>query len=74
MFGLRWQAMVQGLAFTSHQVGSFLGAYGAGLLFDAAGNYDLVWRIGVGIGLLAGTVQLLATLPRWPTAPLRAAA
>ncbi len=74
MFGLRWQAMVQGLAFTSHQVGSFLGAYGAGVLFDANGNYDLVWRIGVGIGLLAGTVQLLATLPRWPTAPLRAAA
>ncbi len=74
MFGLRWQAMVQGLAFTSHQLGSFLGAYGAGLLFDAAGNYDLVWKLGVGIGLLAGTVQLLATLPRWPTAPLRATA
>ena len=73
MFGLRWQAMVQGLAVTSHQLGSFLGAYGAGLLFDAAGNYDLTWKLGVGIGILAGSVQLLAAVPRWPTAPLRRA-
>src|SRR3712207_7906332 len=41
MFGLRWQAMILGFAFTSHQVGSFLGAYGGGLLFDATGSYDL---------------------------------
>ena len=31
MFGLQWQAMIQGLAFMSHQLGSFLGAYGGGL-------------------------------------------
>jgi predicted MFS family arabinose efflux permease len=62
MFGLRWQAMVQGLAFMSHQLGSFLGAYGGGVLYDALGSYDLAWRIGVGLGLLAGAVQIISAL------------
>ncbi|MCO6418639.1 MFS transporter [Siccirubricoccus sp. KC 17139] len=63
LFGLRWQPMLSGIAFTSHQIGSFLGAYGGGLLFDALGSYDLAWKLGVGMGLVAGTVQLLAALP-----------
>jgi predicted MFS family arabinose efflux permease len=66
MFGLRWQAMIMGFAFTSHQVGSFLGAYGGGLLFDATGSYELAWKLGVGMGLFAGTIQVLAAVPRWP--------
>ncbi len=37
MFGLHWQAMIQGLAFMSHQLGSFLGAYGGGLIYDSLG-------------------------------------
>jgi predicted MFS family arabinose efflux permease len=74
MFGLRWQAMVQGLAFTSHQIGSFLGAFGGGLILDRLGSYDLAWQLGVGMGLVAGTVQVLAALPRWPGAPRPAAA
>jgi len=41
MFGLRWQAMIQGIAFMSHQLGSFVGTFGGGLLFDAYGSYDL---------------------------------
>ncbi|SDB56724.1 MFS transporter [Belnapia rosea] len=69
MFGLRWQAMVQGLAFTSHQVGSFLGAFGGGLIFDRLGSYDLAWQLGVGMGVVAGTIQMLAALPRRPGAP-----
>ncbi len=69
MFGLRWQALVQGLAFTSHQVGSFLGAFGGGLIFDRLGSYDLAWKLGVGMGLVAGTIQILAALPRRPAAP-----
>ena len=47
MFGLRWQAMIQGLAFMSHQIGSFVGAFGGGVLFDALGSYDLAWRLAV---------------------------
>ncbi|WP_043340674.1 MFS transporter [Belnapia moabensis] len=74
MFGLRWQAMVQGLAFTSHQVGSFLGAFGGGLIFDQLGSYDLAWKLGVGMGLVAGTIQMLAALPRRPGAARPAAA
>jgi|SRR5580700_6006966 predicted MFS family arabinose efflux permease len=66
MFGLRWQAMIQGLAFMSHQLGSFLGAFGGGLLFDALGSYDLAWRIGVGMGLTAGVVQVSFALLRPP--------
>jgi MFS family permease len=58
MFGLRWQAMLQGIAFMSHQLGSFLGAFGAGLLFDTLGSYDLAWRLGVGMGLTAGFLQI----------------
>src|SRR6201991_3616321 len=48
MFGLRWQAMIQGVAFMSHQLGSFLGAYGGGLIYDALGSYDLAWALGGG--------------------------
>lgn len=62
MFGLRWQAMVQGVAFFSHQMGSFLGAFGGGLLYTALGNYELAWRLGVGIGLVAGLVQIMVAV------------
>ena len=64
MFGLRWQAMVQGLAFFSHQIGSFAGALGGGLVFDWNGSYDWAWRIGVGLGLVAGLAQLAFALWR----------
>jgi len=68
LFGLKWQAMIQGLAFMSHQIGSFVGAYGGGLIFDALGSYDLAWRIGVAVGLSAGIIQVAFALIR-PTAP-----
>jgi len=68
MFGLRWQAMIQGLAFMSHQFGSFLGAYGGGLIYDALGSYTLAWRTGVALGLAAGIVQVAFALIR-PSAP-----
>jgi predicted MFS family arabinose efflux permease len=69
MFGLRWQAMIQGVAFMSHQLGSFLGAFGGGLLFDMLGSYDLAWRLGVGMGVVAGLVQVSFALLRPPRAP-----
>ncbi|KRR26882.1 MFS transporter [Bradyrhizobium lablabi] len=64
MFGLKWQAMIQGLAFMSHQVGSFLGAYGGGVLYDALGSYTMAWRIGVALGLAGGIVQVAFALIR----------
>lgn len=59
IFGLRFMATLYGITFFSHQLGSFLGAWGGGLLYDWGGNYDLAWKIGVVIGLIAGTMQLL---------------
>ncbi|MCK1300534.1 MFS transporter [Bradyrhizobium sp. 24] len=72
MFGLRWQAMIQGLAFMSHQIGSFLGAYGGGLLYDALGSYTMAWRIGVALGLAGGIIQVAFALirPSQPSAPV----
>jgi predicted MFS family arabinose efflux permease len=68
MFGLKWQAMIQGLAFMSHQLGSFLGAFGGGVLYDSLGSYALAWRIGVALGLAGGIIQVAFALVR-PTAP-----
>lgn len=66
MFGLRWLAMLQGVAFMSHQIGSFAGAFGGGWLYDTQGSYDIAWRIGVGMGLVAGMLQITFALARPP--------
>ena len=70
MFGLQWQAMIQGLAFMSHQLGSFLGAYGGGLLYDTLGSYTMAWRIGVALGLAGGIIQVAFALIRPSQPPL----
>jgi MFS family permease len=57
MFGTRYMATLLGIAFVMHQVGSSLGAWGGGLIFDATGAYDWAWRIGVLIGFGAGVVR-----------------
>ncbi len=72
MFGLGFVATLSGIAFFSHQVGSFVGAWGAGLIFDAMGSYDLAWQIGVVIGIAAGIAQMF--MDDRPTPRLRAAA
>src|SRR5579864_2662890 len=74
MFGLRWQAMIQGLAFMSHQFGSFLGAYGGGLIYDALGSYTMAWRIGVALGLAGGIVQVAFALIKPSRPPMLKAA
>jgi len=72
IFGLRYMATLSGVAFFSHQLGSFVGAWGGGLLFDATGSYDLAWKIGVGIGLAAGVGQMF--MDSRPTPRVAAAA
>ncbi len=59
IFGLRYLSTLTGIAFLSHQTGSFLGAWGGGYIFDMLGSYDLAWKVAVLIGLIAGTAQLL---------------
>ena len=61
--------IVFGVAFFSHQIGSFVGAFGGGLVYDALGSYTLAWQIGVTLGLAAGLAQIafaVATRPRPP--------
>ena len=58
MFGTQYMTMLFGFVFFSHQVGSFLGVYLGGLLFDQTGSYDVVWWMGVGLGLFAALVYL----------------
>jgi predicted MFS family arabinose efflux permease len=70
LFGLRFLSTLTGIAFLSHQAGSFLGAWGGGYLFDLMGSYDLAWKIGVFVGLVAGTAQLL--MNDRPTARMQA--
>ena len=67
-FGLRWQAMLGGVAFVSHQLGSFLGAFGGGLVYDKLGSYNAAWQAGVALGLAAGVVQVLFAWGRVPGA------
>jgi MFS family permease len=70
MFGLRHFSMLGGFVFLSHQVGSFLGVWLGGRLYDATGSYDVVWGIAVALGVFAALINLPvreAAIPR-PTA------
>jgi predicted MFS family arabinose efflux permease len=58
LFGLRYVATLTGVAFFSHQVGSFIGAWGGGLIYTSLGSYDWAWKIAVMIGLMAGLAQM----------------
>jgi MFS family permease len=58
MFGTRWMGMLYGVVFFSHQVGSFVGLVLAGWTYAATGTYDLVWWIGILLGLFAAIVHL----------------
>ena len=58
VFGVRYLAMLSGFTFLSHQIGSFLGAWLGGKLYDATGSYDIVWYLSIALGVIAGLVNL----------------
>ncbi|MGB3148626.1 MAG: MFS transporter [Paracoccaceae bacterium] len=58
LYGLRYMGTLYGIVFFSHQLGSFLGVWLGGRLFDAYGSYTVVWWIGVGIGAFSALVHL----------------
>ena len=58
IFGVRYLSMLGGFVFLSHQVGSFLGVWLGGRLYDMTGSYDVVWWIAIGLGLFAAVVNL----------------
>jgi predicted MFS family arabinose efflux permease len=57
MFGTRYLGMLGGIVFFSHQVGSFLGVYMGGVLYESTGSYDVVWWLGVALGIFAAVVH-----------------
>ena len=58
VFGVQYLSMLGGFVFLSHQVGSFMGVWLGGKLYDSTGSYDIVWWIAVGLGVLAALVNL----------------
>jgi predicted MFS family arabinose efflux permease len=61
MFGTRYMAMLYGIVFLGHQVGSFIGVWLGGWLYDHSGSYDGVWWMGAALGLMAAFVHWLMT-------------
>jgi predicted MFS family arabinose efflux permease len=58
MFGTRYMATLYGFVFVSHQLGSFLGVWLGGRLYDQYGSYDIVWWLSVALGVFAFIVHL----------------
>ena len=58
VFGPYYMSMLYGIAFFSHQIGSFLGSWLGGRLFDAYGSYDIVWWISVALGFIAALMHM----------------
>lgn len=63
LFGTRYMATLLGISFMVHQAGSFLGAWGGGVIYTALGSYDRAWQFGVLVSLIAGLVQIAAGGP-----------
>jgi MFS family permease len=57
MFGPVHMTMLNGIVFLGHQVGSFLGGWGGGKLFDLQGNYDTMWWIAIGLGVVSALLH-----------------
>ena len=57
LFGIRYLATLFGLVFVGHQLGSFLGAWLGGYVYDATGSYDIVWWVAVALGVVAAALH-----------------
>jgi predicted MFS family arabinose efflux permease len=58
IFGVGHLSMLSGFVFLSHQVGSFLGVWLGGLLYDRTGSYDVVWYIAIALGVFAALINM----------------
>ncbi len=71
IFGVAHLSMLGGFVFFSHQIGSFMGVWLGGFLYDKTGSYDIVWYISIALGVFAGLVNLPVretAIERAPTA------
>ena len=64
LFGIRYLATLFGLVFVGHQLGSFLGAWLGGYVYDATGSYDIVWWVAVALGVVAAVLHWPIREPR----------
>ena len=71
LYGLRYMGTLYGIVFFSHQLGSFMGVWLGGRLYDAYGSYTAVWWVGIAVGAFSAIVHLPIRERR---APLAAAA
>ena len=58
IYGLKYMATLYGIVFFSHQLGSFVGVYLGGILYDAYGSYTTVWWIGIAVGIFSSLIHL----------------
>lgn len=58
VFGIRYMSTLFGIVFLSHQIGSFIGVWLGGVLYDKTGSYDGMWWAGVALGLLAAIIHM----------------
>ena len=58
IFGVAHLSMLGGFVFFSHQIGSFLGVWLGGVLYDKTGSYDIVWYITIALGIFAGLINM----------------
>jgi MFS family permease len=58
IYGLRYMGTLYGFVFLSHQIGSFLGVWLGGRMYDLTGDYTTVWWVGVGIGAFSALIHL----------------
>ncbi len=58
IFGVAHLSMLSGFVFLGHQVGSFLGVWLGGFLYDRTGSYDIVWYIAIALGVFAALINL----------------
>ncbi len=68
LYGLRYMGTLYGIVFFSHQLGSFLGVWLGGRLYDTYGDYSAVWWIGVGVGAFSAVLHLPIRENRRPNA------
>ena len=73
IFGLKFMATLFGVVFLSHQIGSFLGVWLGGVLYDRTGSYDMMWWAGVFFGVFAAIVHLPIDEKPLPRLALRVA-
>lgn len=67
LYGLRYMGTLYGIVFLSHQIGSFLGIWLGGRMYDQFGDYTMVWWIGVAIGAFSAIIHLPIRENRSPT-------